>query len=96
MEKVIVFILSALIFFSPVFSGTGNNEGVGGAEALLQSDGSRICLSFEHYKMQDGWTPVVLSIGELNCLLWMDESGRVLELRETGAPFVEPVCFIDV
>ncbi|MCX6581648.1 MAG: leucine-rich repeat domain-containing protein, partial [Candidatus Aminicenantes bacterium] len=37
-----------------------------------------------------------LSIGELNCLLWMDESGRVLELRETGAPFVEPVCFIDV
>ncbi|MCX6579664.1 MAG: fibronectin type III domain-containing protein [Candidatus Aminicenantes bacterium] len=53
-EKIIVFLLSALIFFSP------------------------------------------LSIGELNCLLWMDESGRVLELRETGAPFVEPVCFIDV
>ncbi|MCX6583442.1 MAG: fibronectin type III domain-containing protein [Candidatus Aminicenantes bacterium] len=96
MEKIIVFIFSALIFFSPMFSGTGNNEGIGDAEVLLQSAGFPICLSFEHYKMQDGWTPVVLSLGELNCLLWMDESGRVLELRETGAPFVEPVCVIDV
>jgi len=96
MEKLIVFLLSALIFFSPMFSGPGNNEGIGGAEALLQSEVSRICLSFEHYKMQDGWTPVVLSMGEINCLLWMDETGRVSELREPGAPFVEPVCLIDV
>jgi len=35
MEKVIVFILSALISLCPVFSGPGNNEGIGGAEALL-------------------------------------------------------------
>jgi hypothetical protein len=26
----------------------------------------------------------------------MDEAGRVSELRESGAPFVEPVCTIDV
>jgi len=95
-EKIIVFLLSALIFFSPMFSGPGNNEGIGDAEVLLQSAGSPICLSFENYKMQDGWTPVVLSLGEIDCLLLMDETGRVSELREPGAPFVEPVCFIDV
>jgi hypothetical protein len=46
--------------------------------------------------MQDGWTPVVLSIGGLHCLLWMDETGRVSELRELESGFVEPVCVIDV
>jgi hypothetical protein len=30
---------------------------MGRAEVVLQSAGS-ICLSFEHYKMQDGWTPI--------------------------------------
>jgi hypothetical protein len=95
MEKIIVFFLTALLLLStgPVFPGPGSNDG---AEAFLPGDGSTICLSFEHYKMQDGWTPVVLSMGELNCLLWMDEDGRVSELREPGAHFVEPVCFIDV
>lgn len=94
MTKVIVFFLSVLLTFSPVFSRAVSNESAG--ETFVLEEGSFICLSFENYQKKDGWTPVVLSLGELNCLLWMDETGRVSELREFGAPLVEPVCFIDV
>jgi hypothetical protein len=95
MRKVLVFFMAVfvLLFLSPVFAGSGSNEG---AETFLLMEESPVCLSFENYRVRDGWTPVVLSIGELDCLLWMDEAGRVSELRETGAHFVEPVCFIDV
>lgn len=77
MEKLLTFILSKLIFFSPVFPANGNDKEVARAETFLPGEGSSINLSFEYYKMQDGWPPMVLSIGELNCLLWMDEIGRV-------------------
>ncbi|MDQ1352707.1 MAG: hypothetical protein QG657_3013 [Acidobacteriota bacterium] len=96
MEKLIVFILSTLIFFSPVLARAGNDGGIKGDETFLFSDRATVRISFEHYKMQEGWTPVVLSIGEINCLLRMDETGKVLEMREPGAPSAEPVCFIDV
>jgi len=96
MKKTVVFFLSALLLLSlsPVFSsGPGSNDAV---ETFRLVEEPPICLSFENSQMKDGWTPVVLSIGELNCLLWMDDAGRVSWLRETGAHFVEPVCFIDV
>jgi hypothetical protein len=95
MKKAVVFFMAVfgLLFLSPVFAGSESNEG---AETFLLMEESPIGLSFENYQMKDGWTPVVLSIGELDCLLWMDAAGRVSELRETGAHFVEPVCFIDV
>jgi len=96
MKKAAVFFWTALLllFLSPVLllPGPGSNEE---AETFLLEEETPICLSFENYQRKDGWTPVVLSFGELNCLLWMDASGRVSELRETGAHFVEPVCFID-
>ena len=94
MKKAVVFFLTALLFFSPVFlfPGPGSIEG---AETFLLEEETPICLSFENYQRKDGWTPVVLSLGELQCLLWMDASGWVSELRETGAHFVEPVCIID-
>ncbi len=94
MKKAAVFFLTALLFFSPVFlfPGLGSNKG---AETFLLEEETPICLSFENYQRKEGWTPVVLSFGELNCLLWMDASGRVSERRETGAHFVEPVCIID-
>ena len=93
MKKAVVFSLIVLLFLSPVFAGPGSNEG---AETFLLVEESPICLSFENYRVKDGWTPVVLSLGELNCLLWMDAAGRISELRETGTHFVEPVCSIDV
>jgi len=82
-----------LLSQSPVFPGTGGNEAT--AETFLLEEGSPICLSIENYQKKDGWTPVVLSLGELNCLLWMDEAHRVSELREPGDHLVEPVCYID-
>ena len=95
MKKSVVFFLTALLLLFPgtVLPGPGNNEA---AETFLLVGGSPICLSFESYQRRDGWTPVVLSLGELDCLLWMDAQGRVSELRDTGTHFVEPVCFIDV
>jgi hypothetical protein len=92
MKRAGVFFLTVLLFLSPVFAGSASNEG---AETFLLMEESPVCLSFENYHMRDGWTPVVLSIGELDCLLWMHAAGRVSELPETGAHFVEPVCFID-
>jgi len=94
MEKYNVFFLIAILLlsFGPVFASDGINDR---AESFLLADESPICVSFEHYKMQDGWTPVVLSMGEFRCMLWMDASGRVSERMETDTPFVEPVCFID-
>jgi hypothetical protein len=83
-----------LLSLRPVFPGTGSNEAA--ADTFLLEEGSPICLSFESYQKKDGCTPVVLSLGELNCLLWMDEAGRVSELQEPGHPLVEPVCSIDV
>lgn len=92
MKKNVVFFLTVLLFLSPVFAGPGSSEG---AETFLLMEKSPIGLSFENYQVRDGWTPVVLSVGEFNCLLWMDDACRVSELRETDAHFVEPVCVID-
>ncbi|HLP60321.1 MAG TPA: hypothetical protein VK186_15885, partial [Candidatus Deferrimicrobium sp.] len=94
MVKLIVVFLSVL-FFSLVFSRPTINESIGSIEAFLPGEGAPICISFEHCKMHDDWTPVVLTIGEFNCLLWMDKDGKVSELRGPGAPFIEPVCIID-
>jgi hypothetical protein len=95
MKKNVVFVWIALLLLSlsPVFPGTGSNKAT---ETFLLTEDSPICLSFESYKEKDGWTPVVLSLGELECLLWMDEAGRVTEMRESGGHSVEPVCSIDV
>ena len=40
-----------------------------------------IRLSIESYKEKDGWTPVVLSIGDLRISLWMDTNGQVTEMQ---------------
>jgi len=95
MKKNVVLLWTALLLLCPglVFPGTGSNKA---AETFLLVEGSPICLSFESYQRRDGWTPVVFSLGELNCQVWMDDAGRVSEQRDTGAPFVEPVCLIDV
>jgi len=95
MKKNVVLLWTALLLLCPglVFPETGSNKA---AETFLLVEGSPICLSFESYQRRDGWTPVVLSLGDINCQVWMDEAGRVSEMRESGAPFVEPVCLIDV
>ena len=96
MKKNVVFFCIALLLLSlsPVFPGTESNKAA--AETFLLEEGTPICLSIESYQKKDGWTPVVLSVGELNCLLWMDEAGNVSELREPGGHLVQPVCSIDV
>jgi hypothetical protein len=70
MKKNVVFFWIALLLLSPgpVFPGTRSNEA---AETFLLKEGSPICLSFESYQRRDGWTPVVLSVGDINCLLWI-------------------------
>ncbi|HLP47432.1 MAG TPA: fibronectin type III domain-containing protein [Candidatus Deferrimicrobium sp.] len=95
MEKLIILVLTVFLFFSPVFSRADNTNG---KEFFLVNQESPIYLSFENYQMKDGWTPVALSIGELDLLLWMDENGKVLELPGTGgtSAYDEPVCIIDI
>ena len=93
MKKIFLLFSIALLSLNLVFSRDMNDEA---AETFLIVEGTPICLSFEYYRVRDGWTPLVLSLGELNRLLWMDAANRVSELRETGTHFVEPVCFSDV
>lgn len=94
MNRMFVIIFMVLFFLNPVFPGSAaeNDEGT---EAFILLKDSPIFLSFETYKMKDGWTPVVLSVGELDVMLWLDASGRVTEMREPHGHVLDPVCFID-
>jgi Leucine-rich repeat (LRR) protein len=83
-----IFLLSlGLAFSSDMCDETG--------ETFILAKDSPIFLSFENYKMKDGWTPVVLSVGELEFLLWLDASGRISERREIGVHPFETVCTTD-
>jgi Leucine-rich repeat (LRR) protein len=92
MKKVIGFVLTMLVFMSPIYPGIGND---GSKTFFLDNQGARISLSFEHHKMKDGWTPVVFSIGELDYPLWMDTNGKVWRLPEPDAQSIDPVYIID-
>lgn len=92
MKQIFVFFLMVLISLSPMFS---RNESYKPAETFMLHENAPISLSFENYKMKDGWTPVVLSVGGVDCLLWMDASGRVSEWREIQDHPFAPLCFID-
>jgi hypothetical protein len=60
MKQIFVYFFLVLILFSVELSGDESNRLAG--TFTFQED-ARICLSFETYKMKDGWTPLVLSIG---------------------------------
>ena len=92
-EKLFVFFFTVLLFLCPAIPGFGSN---GEENIYLYNNETHISLSFENYKMKDGWTPIVLSMGELNCQLWMDKDGNVSELQNTRAHVDDPVCVIDV
>ncbi len=84
MKKLFVFILTTFFFLSSLqvfaFNGTGNHH----TDKSFQLVGDTpIAISFETYKAGEGWTPVVLSLGELQVLLWMDGYGKLSEMRET-------------
>jgi hypothetical protein len=49
---------------------------------IFEIQGNNIIrLSIESYKEKGGWTPVVLSIGDLEVSLWMNASGQVAEMQ---------------
>jgi len=92
MKQILVFFLMVFVSLNPVFPGDEiNNPG----KTFMLHENASIYLSFEHYKMKDGWTPVVLSVGEVDCLLWMDAFGRVSEWREIQDNAIAPLGFID-
>lgn len=92
MKQIFVYFLLVLILFSAELPGDESN---GLAGTFMLHENARIYLSFETYKMKDGWTPLVLSIGDINCLLWMDASGSVSERRETHGHGIAPLFFIN-
>jgi hypothetical protein len=92
MKQIRVYFFLVLILFSVELSGDESNRLAG---TFMLHENARIYLSFESYKMKDGWTPLVLSLDGIDCLLWMDASGNVSEGRETHGHGIAPLFFID-
>jgi hypothetical protein len=92
MRQIFVFFLLVLISLSSMFS---RNERYNPAEIFILHENTTIYISFENYKIKDGWTPLVLSVGGVDCLLWMDASGRVSEWQEIQDHPFALLCFID-
>lgn len=93
-NRFFIWIALLLVSLGPVFPMTGSNKAV--EETFLLEEGTPIYLSIESYQERDGWTPLVLSVGDVNCLLWMDEAGNVSEQRAPGDQLAVPVCSIDI
>lgn len=52
-------------------------------------------ISVEHYKEWNGWTPVLLTTGELTVMLWHDAEGRVFEFWGDKMSLHAPVFTLD-
>jgi hypothetical protein len=64
---------------------------------IFEIQGNNIIrLSIETYKEKDGWTPVVLSIGDLEVSLWMNTSGQVTEMQKDGFRPIHSVFTINL
>jgi Leucine-rich repeat (LRR) protein len=92
MKKIFVIFSIALLSLNLVFPRNMSNEE---RETFIIAEDSPIFLSFENYKMKDGWTPLVLSVGELEFLLWLDASGRISGRQEIEVHPLDTVCAID-
>lgn len=64
---------------------------------IFEIQGNNIIrLSIESYKEKDGWTPVVLSIGDLEVSLWMNTNGQVTEMQKDGFRPIHSVFTINL
>ncbi|MBN1224309.1 MAG: hypothetical protein JXB23_13765 [Candidatus Aminicenantes bacterium] len=74
----LVFLVLCLAVFN---YGSGQSP-----ETFLLKGKNLISLSIESYKLKDGWAPVVLSLGEIDFLFWMDVNGQVKERKRMDSP----------
>ena len=78
MRKVWISVLTVVLVSGFGFPWYDSNDAI---DSFVIQGKNIIRLSIETYKEKDGWTPVVLSIGDLRISLWMDSNGQVTETQ---------------
>lgn len=55
-----------------------------------------LLISIDHYREKDGWTPVVIVVGGMKFMKWMNSEGVVTDIRRKTSTSIMPIFWIDL
>ncbi len=92
MNRKTIFLLIFVLISFQLFSSIFQNEK---KDTFFLQKKINIIFSIESYLKKNKWTPILISIRDLNFFLWMDENGRVNEYPEIVNLKKKPIFTID-
>jgi hypothetical protein len=87
------FLLFVSLLINPL-TGFGTTRATMERWELLES--GAVIVSVEHYQQRDGWTPVLMTIGELEINFWIDGSGAAVMEPGLGEKYEQALFWLDV